>query len=135
VLFGCTFHKGQMYIFDINMKRRIFHTPFDLFKEKSFHLINQCVLFMNKKVPTWKQPHNISESGFLLTDLRFSAPFQHFKPHIWAPLFPLLWIRIGNISFRIIGKYNCKNVVANANAPYLARDKRMNAPVFRHKIH
>jgi hypothetical protein len=65
--FGCTFYEGHRYIFEISMKKdRFFDTPFDLIKEKSFHLIVGSVCtFCELKSPKWKQPFNISENGFL----------------------------------------------------------------------
>ncbi len=53
-----------------------FDTPFDLIKEKSFHLIVGSVCtFCVLKSPKWKQPLNISENGFFITGFRISSTF------------------------------------------------------------
>jgi hypothetical protein len=65
--FRCTFYKGQMYIFEICRKRRIFYAPFKLFKEKSFHLTGESMCtFYELKSPKCKQPVNISSNGFFI---------------------------------------------------------------------
>jgi hypothetical protein len=35
--------KDKIYIFQISMKRQIFDTPFDLFKEKNVHLLESTI--------------------------------------------------------------------------------------------
>jgi hypothetical protein len=72
-----------MYIFEICPKRGFFDAPLDLFKEKSFHLIEGTTeLYENLKGQKWKKPLNILINGFLETDLTFSLSFQTFMPHI-----------------------------------------------------
>jgi hypothetical protein len=52
-----------------------FDTPFTIFEEKSFHLLEgtmDTVLFENLQVKKYKKPLNILKNGFLYTGLRFS---------------------------------------------------------------
>ncbi len=52
-------------------------------KKKSFHLFEGTMhFFENWKGQKWKKQLKISKNGFLLTDLRFSSPFQNFMSHI-----------------------------------------------------
>jgi hypothetical protein len=54
-----------MYIFEICLKRGFFDAPFDLFKEKGFHLIEGTMkLYENLKGQKWKKPLNISTTVF-----------------------------------------------------------------------
>jgi hypothetical protein len=66
-----------MYILEINTKRRMFYTPFDLFKEKKFHLIEGTMnLFENLLGQKWKKPLNILKKGFYKQILDYHWPLK-----------------------------------------------------------
>ncbi len=65
----CTFLKS------VPTKRWIFDAPFDLFKEKSFHLLDgKMDLFENIEDQNWKKPLNISKNGFYKQTFDFHCP-------------------------------------------------------------
>jgi hypothetical protein len=67
------------------MKRRIFDTPFDLFKEKSFHfhlLEGKMNLFGNLKRSKIEETAQYFEKQFFLKQiLYFHCPSKMFMPH------------------------------------------------------
>ena len=94
--YGCTFYQGHMYIFEISTKRRIFWGPFDLFKEKSFHLLGQWTFLRTKKVKNGRNHSKLRKTVFYKQILDFhcpskilchtsnlwnSLPFQNFMSH------------------------------------------------------
>jgi hypothetical protein len=66
-----------MYILEISIAG-FFDTSFDLFKEKSYRLIegSMCA-FCKLKSPLWKQQFNILKNGFFITkslDVKITGP-------------------------------------------------------------
>jgi hypothetical protein len=84
---GCIFELGPMYTFLKSVwKEGFFDTPFDLFKEKkisySYHSRVNVYFLWNKKAKIIMEattPYFRNGLG-----LRFSTPFQNFRPHIRA---------------------------------------------------
>ncbi len=73
-LFLMHFLRGHMYIFEISTVRKdgYFDALFDLFKEKSFRLLEGTMnLFENLKGQKRKKPLNISKNGFNKQILNF----------------------------------------------------------------
>ncbi len=69
---GALFAYGIFTFLESVWKDGFFDTPFDLIKEKSFHLILGSVCtFYELKSPKWKQPLKISENGFYKQVLEF----------------------------------------------------------------
>jgi hypothetical protein len=66
--FGWTFYEGQIYIFEISIKRRIFGYRIRPIQRKKFYLIEEsvCTLYELKR------------------GLCFLSPFQNVMPDIWA---------------------------------------------------
>ncbi len=63
---GALFTKVICSFFKSVRKDGFFHAPFDLFKEKKFHLLEGTMNFSeNWKGQKWKKPHKILNNGFL----------------------------------------------------------------------
>ncbi len=79
----CTFYKGQMYIFDISMNRRIFWYPIrPIQRKKSFHLTEESMCTFDKLKVQNATTTQYFVNLFLRTGLSFSPPFQNFMPDI-----------------------------------------------------
>ncbi len=69
---------------EISRKRWFFDTPFNLIKEKKFHLLEGTMnFFENLKGQKWKKPLNISKKDFYKQVLEFHRPSK-FIPDICA---------------------------------------------------
>jgi hypothetical protein len=69
-----------MYIFEISKKRRIFDTPFDLIKKKTFHLLGGSMYTFYELIRQKCSNHSICRKTVF--DLNFIAILNLYAKHL-----------------------------------------------------
>ncbi len=104
IFFGCTFHWGQMYVFEISIKRRIFDTPSTYSKKKGFPLIEESLCtFYELESPKCKHHSIFCKKVFFInrSSIFIDAPVfyaRHLGVKITGPYCVYLWLRSWGIN-------------------------------------